>query len=104
LSPKHRNRKALLYSKPFSNNFILIHAQLAFMSMEIPMNTLSDRMRPPAAAAYLGISASTLAKMRLRGDSPVYSKVGPRAVVYQKSDLDQYLLVRRRHSTSENPN
>ncbi len=58
-------------------------------------------MRPPLAAAYLGISVSTLAKMRLRGDSPVYSKVGPRAVVYLKADLDQYLSQRRRHSTSE---
>ncbi len=67
------------------------------------MNSPSDCMRPPAAAAYIGISTSTLAKMRLRGDSPVYSKVGPRAVVYLKSDLDEYLQQRRRRSTSASP-
>lgn len=67
------------------------------------MDAPTNRMRPPAAAAYLGISASTLAKMRLRGDSPPYSKVGTRVVVYLRADLDTYLLARRRHSTSECP-
>lgn len=34
---------------------------------------LRHRLRPPAAAAYLGLSSSTLAKMRLRGGGPPYS-------------------------------
>jgi predicted DNA-binding transcriptional regulator AlpA len=59
------------------------------------------RLRSPAAAAYLGLSASTLAKMRLRGDGPVYSKAGPRIVVYDVADLDAWLATRRRQSTSE---
>ena len=60
-------------------------------------------LRAPAAAQYLGLSASTLAKMRLRGDGPPYSKAGPRIVVYDLADLDSYVASRRRQSTSENP-
>ncbi len=60
-------------------------------------------LRALAAAEYLGLSASTLAKMRLRGDGPAYSKVGPRIVVYALFDLDEYLVARRRRSTSEGP-
>jgi predicted DNA-binding transcriptional regulator AlpA len=58
-------------------------------------------LRTPAAAQYLGLSASTLAKMRLRGDGPPYSKAGARIVVYDVSDLEAYLAARQRHSTSE---
>ena len=61
-------------------------------------------MRAPAAAEYLGLSASTLAKMRLRGDGPFYSKAGPRVVVYDVVDLDAWLASRRRRSTSDNGN
>lgn len=45
---------------------------------------MADRnswLRSPEAACYVGLSESTLAKMRLRGDSPPYSKAGPRVVV-----------------------
>jgi predicted DNA-binding transcriptional regulator AlpA len=58
-------------------------------------------LRAPAAAAYIGLSASTLAKMRLRGDGPAYAKAGPRIVVYDLRDLDEWIRSRRRHSTSE---
>ncbi len=58
-------------------------------------------MRAPDAAAYLGLSPSTLAKMRVRGDGPVYSKAGPRVVVYDVVDLDAFLTERKRRSTSE---
>ncbi len=60
------------------------------------------RLRVPEAATYVGLSSSTLAKMRLRGDGPVYSKAGPRIVVYDVRDLDAWLAARRRQSTSEN--
>ncbi|MEO5951569.1 MAG: helix-turn-helix domain-containing protein [Chloroflexia bacterium] len=66
------------------------------------MTSPPDRMRPIIAAAYLGIAGSTLAKMRLRGDGPPYSKIGPRAIVYLKDDLDHYFRERQRRSTSEN--
>ena len=58
-------------------------------------------LRAPAAAEYLGLSTSTLAKMRLRGDGPAYSKAGPRIVVYDLADLEEFLATRRRFSTSE---
>jgi predicted DNA-binding transcriptional regulator AlpA len=58
-------------------------------------------LRPPAAATYVGLTPSTLAKMRLRGDGPTYVKVGQRAVAYLVADLDAWLLKNRRRSTSE---
>ena len=58
-------------------------------------------LRAPAAAAYVQLSPSTLAKLRLRGDGPVYSKAGARVVVYDLADLDAWLAARRRRSTSE---
>lgn len=61
----------------------------------------TKNLRAPAAAEYLGMSASTLAKMRLRGDGPVYMKAGPRVVLYDLADLDAWLETRRRRSTSE---
>ena len=61
----------------------------------------SRYLRTPAAAAYPGLSTFTLAKMRLRGDGPPYSKSGARIVVYDVADLDAYLAARLRNSTSE---
>jgi predicted DNA-binding transcriptional regulator AlpA len=60
-------------------------------------------MRTPAASRYFGIAASTLNKMRLTGDGPLFVKVGPRAVAYRRSDLDAWLEVRVRRSTSDGP-
>ena len=71
------------------------------MSLEHSPIRNAKKLRAPAAAEYLGLSPSTLAKMRLRGDGPAYSKVGPRIVVYDLADLDSYVASRRRHSTSE---
>jgi excisionase family DNA binding protein len=52
------------------------------------------------AAAYLGVAKQTLAKMRWSGDSPPYFKVG-RQVVYDRTELDAWLALRRRRSTSD---
>ncbi len=71
------------------------------MSLEHSPIRGAKKLRAPEAADYLGLSPSTLAKMRLRGDGPPYSKVGPRIVVYDVVDLESYLADRRRHSTSE---
>jgi hypothetical protein len=58
-------------------------------------------VRPPAAGKHLGdFSPSTLAKWRLAGTGPPYSKVG-RLIVYDIADLDAYLSSRRRLSTSD---
>ena len=52
------------------------------------------------AADYVGLSPSTMAKLRLSGDGPVFIKMGAR-VVYQPPSLDEWLAQRRRTSTSE---
>ena len=65
------------------------------------MTQPARKLRAPTAAEYLGLSASTLAKMRLRGDGPCYAKAGPRIVVYDVADLDTWLAARKRSSTSE---
>ena len=57
-------------------------------------------LRPWAAAAFLGLSASTLAKFRWRGDGPPFSKLG-RAVVYAREDLRLWAEARRCLSTSD---
>lgn len=70
--------------------------------MRVDHSTLHiSKLRTPAAAKYLGLSASLLSKMRLRGDGPVYSKAGPRVVVYDLADLESWLAVRKRTSTSD---
>ena len=58
-------------------------------------------LRTPQAAAYVGLSASTLEKLRLTGDGPVFQKAGPKIVIYRPEDLDAWLDSHRRRSTSE---
>jgi hypothetical protein len=52
------------------------------------------------AATYLGVATQTLAKLRWAGTSPPFYKVG-RQVVYDRKELDLWLAVRRRRSTSD---
>jgi excisionase family DNA binding protein len=52
------------------------------------------------AAQYVGLSASTLAKMRLSGNSPAFLKLG-RRVLYRRSDLDEWLESRIARDTSD---
>ena len=54
-----------------------------------------------AAAEYVGLSASTLNKMRCLGEGPKYLKLTRSAVRYDPADLDAWLSVRKRASTSE---
>lgn len=51
-------------------------------------------------AERLGLSVSTLAKMRLSGDGPAYAKLG-RRVVYRPEDIDSWVASKRYRSTSE---
>lgn len=48
------------------------------------------RFRVSEAAAYLGLSVSTLNKARCAGRGPRYVKVGGR-VFYRRQDIDEYL-------------
>jgi predicted DNA-binding transcriptional regulator AlpA len=50
------------------------------------------------AANYVGLSKSTLDKMRMSDGGPAYHKLG-RAVVYATADLDVWLASKRRSST-----
>ena len=65
------------------------------MTSEIPAAIDAE-----AAARHLGLSKSTLAKLRLSGNGPVYCKLG-RRIVYRLIDLDAWLQSCRRRSTSE---
>jgi predicted DNA-binding transcriptional regulator AlpA len=52
------------------------------------------------AARIVGLSESTLAKMRLNGNGPVYCKLG-RRVVYRVADLERWLQSRTVTYTSD---
>lgn len=49
-----------------------------------------ERFTGVAAAKYLGLSKSTLEKMRIEGRGPRYLKLGGRCF-YRRTDLDAYL-------------
>lgn len=71
------------------------------------MNSLSSglevsrKLSVVEAARHLGLSKSLLDKLRLTGGGPAYLKLGPRRVVYDLADLEQWATERRRRSTSE---
>ena len=65
------------------------------------MPSANHVLRTPQAAAYVGLSTSTLEKFRLTGNGPAYQKAGPKIVVYRVEDLDAWLSARRRTSTSD---
>ena len=52
------------------------------------------------AARFVGLSESTLAKLRLNGNGPTYCKLG-RRVVYRPADLQQWLESRTARDTSD---
>jgi len=69
--------------------------------MVMEMNSNLNILRPPEAATYTGLRESTLAKRRLRGEPPVFVRLGSRSVGYRRDDLDQWLVACRRKSTSD---
>lgn len=50
-----------------------------------------QRIRTVVAASYLGVSRSTLAKWRMRGEGPPFHHLGPRIVYYYKDEIDDWL-------------
>src|SRR5262249_60062653 len=52
------------------------------------------------AAKVLGVAPSTLAKLRLTGNGPIYCKLGRRAV-YRRQDLEVWFESRIAHNTSD---
>ena len=65
------------------------------------MQTNPIRLTVEAASRPVGLSASTLNKLRVFGGGPVFLKLG-RRVVYDEADLDAWLAMKRRRSTSDN--
>ena len=51
------------------------------------------------AAQYIGHAPGTLERMRISGGGPVYSAVS-RRVLYHRDDLDEWMRMGRRRSTS----
>lgn len=64
------------------------------------MNEGAPILNAEQAAQFLGVSKSTLAKMRLYGRGPVYLKLG-RRVAYAREDMMTWLTRNRFTSTSE---
>ena len=64
------------------------------------MPDVSTILDAHASARYMGLSASTLAKMRLSGNSPPFLKLG-RRVLYRRVDLDEWLQSRIACDTSD---
>lgn len=60
-------------------------------------------MRVKEAAEYVGLSKSTLDKLRHFGGGPAYYKLG-RAVVYSADALDQWLSARQCTDTWQSRN
>ena len=55
-----------------------------------------------AAAHYLGVTTSTLAKYRLTGEGPKFARIA-KHIAYLQEDLDAWMLARRVVSTAETP-
>jgi hypothetical protein len=64
--------------------------------------TINNSVTLPAgeAAKLLGLAPSTLAKLRLGGNGPIYCKLG-RRVVYRREDLEAWLDSRVARDTSD---
>lgn len=63
-------------------------------------NDTSALLSVEQAARFLNLSASSLAKSRVRGDGPAFVKLGA-AVRYRRADLEAFIAAGVRRSTSE---
>lgn len=64
-------------------------------------NPTSGLLNVRQAAVRLGLSKSTLDKMRTAGKGPRFVKTTDRAVRYDPTDLDHWIAVRRKQTTNE---
>lgn len=55
------------------------------------------------AAAVIGVSVTTLKRMRYAGFGPVYAKVGARTYRYRAADIEDWLRDRRRFPKEAGP-
>ena len=68
--------------------------------MQYSPHTGNRCLRTSEAADYIGLSKSTLEKLRVTGGGPEYAALG-RVVVYRFEDLDEWVSARKRRSTSD---
>ncbi len=64
------------------------------------MTDVSNGISASGAARLLGLSESTLAKLRVGGNGPAYCKLG-RRVVYRAEDLQSWREARLAYHTSD---
>ena len=64
-------------------------------------NGITPAFTTAQAAAYVGLSESTLEKMRVTGSGARFVRYSRKAVRYLVSDLDAFMAARRVGSTSE---
>jgi excisionase family DNA binding protein len=64
--------------------------------------TSGDYLWPAEAAQYLRSSTSTLAKLRVYGGGPDFTRIG-KAIRYRRDDLDAWMTSGLVASTSETP-
>lgn len=75
----------------------------AFRSIADESQTMTDMpgvLPASEAARFIGLSQSTLAKLRLNGNGPIYCKLG-RRVVYRREDLATWLESRVARNTTD---
>lgn len=63
------------------------------------MHTSTEILNTLEAAGAVGLSVSTLTKLRVFGGGPAYLKIG-RAVRYRRADLETWLADKLRMNTS----
>jgi predicted DNA-binding transcriptional regulator AlpA len=64
-------------------------------------NSLSTLLTEKETAARLGLSASTLRNWRSKGQGPPFIRLSARAIRYSRADVDNFLMSRKRRSTSD---
>lgn len=89
----------------FEIKIVTVHSPAGVVRLilgDVPMTTKanSNLLNAQKAADWTGLSTSTLAKLRLTGNGPTYSKLG-RRVVYRLVDLETWIEAHRFNSTSE---
>ena len=60
---------------------------------------MSKLLDPDAVAERVGLSRSTLAKIRVRGGGPPFVKIGAK-VLYPDAELEAWLEAQPRHSST----
>ena len=71
------------------------------MTSKIETSLDQRYLRPPAAAKYMGLSIGTLARWRVEGRGPRFSRVGPEgsSILYDRRAIDEFVEAGQMTST-----